>query len=585
MTTTPSGSVKSTAAGPGAGDEIAAPMQRREVLEALSGLLLGMFVTLLSSTVVSTSLPIIIADLGGGQASYTWVVTATLLATTVSTPIWGKLADLMSRKLLVQLALIIFVVGSALAGISTAPGELIAFRVLQGLGAGGMTALVTIVMADIISPRERGKYMGLMGGVMGVAMVAGPLVGGLITDSLGWRWNFFVGVPIAVVALILLQKTLHLPVVRRKARIDFLGAGLIAGGVSALLIWVSLAGSSFEWISWQSGAFVIGSLVVLAAAIVVENKVAEPIIPMHLFKMRTAVLSIITSVVVGIAMFGSSVFLGEYLQLSRGQTPTHAGLLTIPMVVGTFLASTLIGQVISRTGHYKKWMVLGAVLMSAGFALLGTMDAHTSFVLMGVYLLLLGSGTGMVMQNLVLIVQNEVAVTEMGVASASVAFFRSLGGAIGVSVLGAILGTRVASLTASGIVEQQVPQSQLANLADGLPEPAAVLQFPQPLRSVVQDSFAGGVTELFIISAALGLIAILAVALLKERPLGTRTAVELYADVQAENPAPVAVDDSAMMELADDERDELERPALQPVGTGIAEPSGQPDSAQRNLTD
>jgi EmrB/QacA subfamily drug resistance transporter len=583
MSTTRSTAVTSAAPGTGAGDTVAAPTQRREVLEALSGLLLGMFVTLLSSTVVSTSLPIIIADLGGGQASYTWVVTATLLATTVSTPIWGKLSDLMSRKLLVQLSLIVFVVGSALAGISTAPGELILFRVLQGLGAGGMTALVTIVMADIISPRERGKYMGLLGGVMGVAMVAGPLAGGLITDQLGWRWNFFVGVPFAVIALILLQKTLHLPVIRRKVKIDFLGAGLIAGGVSALLIWVSLAGNNFDWMSWQSAVFVIGSLIALVAAIVVENRVAEPIIPMHLFKMRTAVLSIITSVVVGIAMFGSAVFLGEYLQLSRGQTPTHAGLLTIPMVVGTFIASTLIGQIISRTGHYKRWMVLGAVTMSVGFGLLGTMDAHTSFVLMGVYLLLLGSGTGMIMQNLVLIVQNEVSVKEMGVASASVAFFRSLGGAIGVSVLGAVLGTRVASLTASGIVTQQVPTSQLALLADGLPEPAAVVSFPQPLRSVVQDSFAGGVSQLFIISAALGLIAILAVALLKERPLGTRTAVELYADAQAENPAPVAVEDVEVAAAADAENVAPKQAAMQCVGNSAAD--DQLAAAQRKRID
>lgn len=566
-------------------DAKASRSQRREVLEALSGLLLGMFVTILSSTVVSTSLPIIISDLGGGQASYTWVVTATLLATTVSTPIWGKLADLMSRKLLIQLALIVFVIGSALAGISTGPGELISFRVLQGLGAGGMTALVTIVMADIISPRERGKYMGLLGGVMGVGMVAGPLIGGLITDTLGWRWNFFVGVPIAVVAIVLLQKTLHLPVNRRKAKIDFLGAGLIAAGVSAMLIWVSLAGNSFDWISWQSGVFVIGSLVTLAAAMVVETRVAEPIIPMHLFKMRTAVLSIITSVVVGIAMFGSAVFLGEYLQLSRGQSPTHAGLLTIPMVVGTFLASTIIGQLISRTGHYKKWMLLGSVLMTMGFALLGTMDAHTSFVLMGVYLLLMGGGTGMIMQNLVLIVQNEVDVKEMGVASASVAFFRSLGGAIGVSVLGAVLGSRVSTLTASGIVTEQVPTSQLANLADGLPEPAAVVGFPQPLRSVVQDAFAGGVSELFLISAALGLIAIVAVALLKERPLGTRTAVEIYADAQAENPAPVAIDDTMLEIAVDDELDSIGDGDLESVGAGSADPDHQRGSTQRNLTD
>ena len=238
----------------------------------------------------------------------------------------------------------------------------------------------------------------------------------------------------------------------------------------------------------------------------------------------------VTSIVVGIALFGSSVFLGEYLQLSRGQTPTGAGLLTIPQVLGMFVASTVIGQVISRTGHYKRWMLLGAVLMSGGFGLMGTLDAHTPFLIMGGYLALVGTGTGMLMQNLVLIVQNEVPIHEMGAASATVAFFRTLGGAVGVSVLGAVLGSRVSALTAQGVVAQQVPPAQLANLAGGLPEPAAVRSFPEPLKGVITDAFAGGVAELFAISGVLAIVAIVAVALLKERPLGTATGVELLAE-------------------------------------------------------
>ncbi len=525
---------------------VAGAGRHREVLEALSGLLLGLFVTILSSTVVSSSLPVIVSDIGGGQSAYTWVVTATLLATTVSTPIWGKLADLFSRKLLVQIALVIFVLGSALAGLSTGPGMLISFRVLQGLGAGGMTALATIVMADLISPRERGKYMGMLGGVMGVAMVAGPLIGGVITDSFGWRWNFFIGVPIAAIAITVLQKTLHLPRIRRTVRIDYLGAGLIAGGVSLLLVWVSLAGEHFDWVSVPSALMVVGSLALLGLAVWVEQRAAEPIIPMHLFKMRTVVLSVIASVVVGIAMFGASVFLGEYLQLSRGQTPTAAGLLTIPMILGMFIASTVIGQVISRTGKYKLWMALGAVLMTIGFALMGTLDAHTSFAVMGCYLALVGIGTGMLMQNLVLIVQNEVSATEMGSASATVAFFRSMGGAIGVSVLGAILGTKVNTLISTGIVSAQVPPAQLTALSAGLPEPAAVKTLPEPLHGVIADAFAGGVSTLFTIAAVLSIVSIVAILLLKERPLGTSTAVELLAEAEdvAGLPADEPVDPS-----------------------------------------
>lgn len=505
----------------------------REVIRALSGLLAGMFVTLLSSTVVSTSLPIIISDLGAGQSAYTWVVTATLLATTVSTPIWGKLADLTSKLMLVQLSLGIFVLGSALAGISQDAGMLICFRVLQGLGAGGMTALVTIVMADLVSPRERGRYMGLLGGVMGVAMVAGPLVGGVVTDNFGWRWNFFIGVPIAVVASIVLQRTLKLPVRRRKVRIDYPGAALIAIGVSALLIWVSLAGNTFDWWSWPSALFVVGSVAALVIAVLVERRAAEPVIPMHLFGMRTAVLAMAGSVAVGIALFGSSVFLGEYLQLSRGRTPTQAGLLTIPLVVGMFGASTVIGRRISATGLYKRWMVLGAVLCLIGFGLLATMTATSPLWLMCVYLLVLGSGTGMVMQNLVLVVQNEVAPGEMGAASASIAFFRTLGGAVGVSVLGAVLATRVATRTAEGLATGQVPATQLGLLGDGLPEPAAVRALPEPLRTVIQDSFAGGAADIFAITAILSVITVVAVLLLKERPLGTRNAVQLRQDAEA----------------------------------------------------
>jgi EmrB/QacA subfamily drug resistance transporter len=410
-------------------------MTHRQVLEALSGLLLGMFVAILAGTVVSTSLPRIVSDLNGDQTAYTWVVTGTLLATTVSTPIWGKLADLFNRKLLIQLSLVIFVIGSALAGFSQDTNTLIIFRVLQGLGAGGLTALSQIIMADIISPRERGRYMGLFGGVMAVGTVGGPLIGGLLTDGFGWRWNFFVALPVAIVAIILLQKTLHLPkVVKRVVSIDYLGAILIAGGVSLLLIWVSMAGNQFDWWSTTTAWMVGGAVVALVLAVIVELRAKEPILPMSLFKNRTFTLAVIASISVGVAMFGTSVYLAQYMQLARGASPTESGLLTLPMIAGLLLSSTIIGNIISRTGVWKPYMIGGSIALAIGLGLMGTIHYDTNYVLVSVYMLILGAGVGAVMQNLVLVVQNAVQPNELGASSAGVAFFRSLGGTVGVSV-------------------------------------------------------------------------------------------------------------------------------------------------------
>jgi EmrB/QacA subfamily drug resistance transporter len=503
---------------------------RRQVLVPLSGLLLGMFVAMLASTVVSSSLPKIISDLGGTQSGYTWVVTATLLATTVSTPIWGKLADLTNRKRLIQLSLIIFVVGSGLAGLAQSTEMLIFFRVLQGLGAGGLTALVQVAMADIIPPRERGRYMGLLGAVMAVATVGGPLLGGVITDSAGWRWNFYIAVPFAVAALIVLQRTLHIPTQKRKVTIDYLGAALIAAGVSLLLIWVTLAGNDFEWGSVQSIAMVVGAVLLLAAAVVTELKVKEPIIPMTLFKNRTFWLAVIASISVGVAMFGTSIFLSQYMQLARGKTPTESGLLTIPMIAGVLVSSIVIGQVISRTGVWKRYMVIGSVLLTIGLALMGTIRYDTSFWLVFLYMFIMGSGVGMVMQNLVLIVQNAVDPRQIGVASASVAFFRSLGGTIGVAVMGAVLGNRITSLIADGLLKLGVDPSQTGGLeSGGIPD---LTTLPGPIRTLVESAYGEAVADIFLLAVPLALLSIVAIALLPNRALGTKTSQEQIADLE-----------------------------------------------------
>ncbi|GAA1976993.1 hypothetical protein GCM10009718_11640 [Isoptericola halotolerans] len=508
-------------------------MSRRETLEALSGILLGVFVSLLATTITSTALPRIVADLGGSQHSYTWVVTAMLLTMTVSTPLWGKLADLTNRKVLIQVALVITVVSAAAAGFSQDMGTLITFRALQGVGAGGLMSLATVLMSDIISPRERGKYMGLMGGVMAVAQIGGPLMGGVITDSfLGWRWTFFVGVPFAVAALIVLQKTLHLPARgRRKVTIDYLGATLIALGVALLLVWVTFAGDQFAWASWQTGAMVGGAVVSLAVAVLVERKVSEPIIPLHLFRNRTFVLSIVASAAVGVAMFGTAVFLSQYLQLARGKTPTEAGLLTIPMVVGTMLGGIVLGRIISRTGRYKAIMVGGAAVLTASLFGMSTIGTDTSFVVVSVYLFGLGLSVGALMQNLVLATQNTLDVREMGAGTATVAFFRSLGGAVGVSVLGAVLASHVKDDLASGLAALGVPASAVGGPAGAVPD---MSQLPAPVVDVVAGAYTDGITGIFLVAVPLAVVALVAICFIREIPLSERSGIEQARDLAAQ---------------------------------------------------
>ncbi|MEU6202485.1 MDR family MFS transporter [Micromonospora musae] len=491
-------------------------MSHRQILQALSGLLLGMFVAILSSTVVSNALPRIITDLGGGQSAYTWVITAALLATTATTPIWGKLADLTSKKALVQLALLIYVLGSVLAGAAQGTGELIACRVLQGVGAGGLTALAQVIMATIIAPRERGRYSGYLGAVMAVGTIGGPLVGGVIVDTswLGWRWCFYVGVPFAVAALVVLQKTLRLPVVKRKAQIDWWGATMITAAVSVLLIWVSLAGDQFAWASWATVAMVGGALLLGALAIRIETRAAEPMIPPHLFRSRTITLATVASIAVGIGMFGASVFLGQYFQLSRGESPTMAGLMTLPMILGLVVSSTLTGRVISRTGRWKRFLVVGSALLTAGFALLGTLRADTNFALLSCYMALVGIGLGMTMQNLVLAVQNTVSPRELGAASSVVAFFRSLGGAVGVSALGAVLAHKVTGYLADGFARLGVPATGTGGGA--LPD---LHTLPAPIRTIVENAYGHGAGDIFLAAAPFTLLALIAVSFIKEVPL------------------------------------------------------------------
>ncbi|KJK35867.1 transporter [Streptomyces variegatus] len=550
-------------------------MTHRQIMEALTGLLLGMFVAILSSTIVSNALPRIISDLGGGQSAYTWVVTASLLTMTASTPLWGKLADLFSKKLLIQFALVIFVLGSAAAGMSQNPAMLITFRAVQGIGMGGLSALAQIIMAAMISPRERGRYNGYLGATFATAMVGGPLVGGVITDTdwLGWRWCFYVGVPFAVIALIVLQKTLHLPVVKRKVKVDWAGAFFITAAVCLLLVWVTFAGDKYDWASWQTYAMVGGSLALLAVFVLVEAKASEPIIPLRLFRNRTITLASLASLFVGVAMFAGTVFFSQYFQLARDKSPTMSGVMTIPMIAGLFVSSTVSGQVITRTGRWKGWLIGGGVLVTAGLGLLGTIRYDTEYWHIAIFMALLGLGIGMMMQNLVLCTQNQVAPHDLGAASSTVTFFRSLGGAVGVSALGAVLATRITDYVKDGLTDLGPKGAALGHAGTGegnIPDLGAM---PAPIRTVVESAYGHGVADVFLYSAPMALLALLVALFIKEVPLKTKGGLAQTADPQTPAVAPAEA-------AAEAPAAEKTVPSWAVAETGTADGTG-PEGTQR----
>ncbi|MFE9172804.1 MDR family MFS transporter [Streptomyces kebangsaanensis] len=506
-----------------AGPEGSATTDHKQVLRALSGLLTVLFAAMLSSTVVSVALPQIIGSLNGTQSQFTWVVTATLLASTASTPIWGKLADLFSKKLLLQVSIAIFVVGSLGAGFSQSTGQLIAFRAVQGLGMGALQVLVQVVIAAMISPRERGRYNGYLGGVMAVSTVGGPLLGGLITDVswLGWRWCFFIALPFTVVASFALARTLHLQDVRRPdTKVDYWGASLIAAGVSLLLLWVTFVDNSFAWLSWQTAAMVTGAVVLLGAAVWVESRVPEPVIPLHVIKRRDPALAIVASLAVGMAMFGGAVFLGQYFQIGRGYSPTEAGLLTMPMMAGVLVSSTVAGRLVSKTGKVKPAVVSGVIVLTLGFLGLSTIDHETPLVAVSVGMAAVGVGVGMSMQNLVLVLQNTVPLNELGAASGAITFFRSLGGTIGVSVLGAVLANTVSTKITEGLTRLGIEAG-----AGGGGSTLNIKALPAPVQEVVRTAYGDATGSIFLISALIATVGVIASLLLT--PATLRDSVDL----------------------------------------------------------
>ena len=516
----------------------------QQILKVLSGLLLSMFVAILSSTVVTNALPRITHELHGSESSYTWVITATLLTMTASTPIWGKLADRVNRKVLMQAALGIFLFASCLAGFSQSMGMLIAARALQGVGSGGVMALSQIIIGAMIPPRERGRYSGYLGASFALATVLGPLIGGAIVDTpfLGWRGCFYAGVPFVLVAFVVLQRTLHLPHVRRDIPIDYSGALLIMTGVSTLLIWISLAGSgAFAWASLETALLVPLAAVLIIGAIVAESQATDPVIPLEIFRSRTVLLSVLASVFMGVGMVGATVFMGQYFQIAKGNSALVAGMLTLPLVGGMFITSLLTGRWITSTGRWKRYLVGGSISLVAGTALLSTLTRTTPGIVVSLGLLLVGIGIGATNQNLVLAVQNTLPLSQLGAGSSTVSFFRSLGSASGLAVLGAILTTQLGGLMRDGFAAANLPIPPGGEHAI----PNVSTMDPETVR-IIQDSYAAGIATVFLIMVPVIAVGALLVLAIQEVPLRSKDdEMDEQSDGEGTVAAALAVDAAA----------------------------------------
>ncbi|GAA3024421.1 MDR family MFS transporter [Streptosporangium longisporum] len=502
--------------------EAAPRFTHRQVLEILAGLMLAMLTSMISTSVVGTALPTIVGTLGG-QDQLAWVASATLLTMTASTPIWGKLSDLYGRKLMFQVSLVVFVLSSIAAGFSQDMAQLIAARAVQGIGAGGLAALPQIILGDVVEPRERGRYSGYIGAVFGVSTVAGPLLGGFIVDNMSWRWTFWICVPLAVVAFVVIQKVLKLPFTRRDTRVDWWGATFITGGTTALMLLLSLGGHEFGWNSpWTYGLGAL-SLVMFGLAVVAERRAADPILPPHMFRDRTFVLTSAASLLVGASMFGALMFLPQYLQIVKGMSPTGSGLMTLPLVLGLLVSSILVGRFVTRTGRWKIFPVVGMVLVALGLFLLSRLHVDSSLLIVGLDNAVLGVGLGASMQILILAAQNAASRSDLASTTSGVSFFRSLGGAVGVAAFGAILSNRLGSELVSLARAAKLPPT--GGTAPSLGSPEAIHALPAPLLEIILEAFTRAMSAVFLVGVPIALLAAVAALMVKEIPLrSARTA-------------------------------------------------------------
>jgi EmrB/QacA subfamily drug resistance transporter len=504
----------------------------KEIMVILGGLMTGMLLAALDQTIVSTALKNIVEEFNGLN-HYTWVVTAYLLTSTAATPLYGKISDLYGRRIVFQFAIVTFLIGSALAGASQNMGQLIATRALQGLGAGGLMALTFVIIGDIVPPRERGRYQGYFGAVWGLSSVAGPLLGGYFSDHhhilgiTGWRWIFYINIPFGLASLVITSMVLHIPKIKREHAIDYLGALLLIASVVPILLTLSVYGPENGWGDARTITYLVIGVVFGVLFFLQEKRAKEPILPLHLFENHTFNLTSLLGAVIGAGMFGAIVMLPLYMQVVKGYSATSAGLKLIPMMLGIVSMSIYSGKTISKHGHYKRFPVIGAVIMTFGILLMTRLEINTPYWQVAIYAVLIGMGLGLSMQTIVIALQNSVEMRDMGVATSSNTFFRSLGSVFGTALFGSVLTNRLAHYMQSGFADLAksnpaaagaIDPSQMKSLANNS---TLIHQLPADIQHVVLQAFVNSFHVVFYAAAPITALGFLLALMLKEVPLRT----------------------------------------------------------------